>query len=444
MVPDSVDYLSAVRGVWYALYNGPTVRNLRIAMQIFLGLPFAEVAGTIEEIRVGFFSQRSRILVRDTDNPEIVRSYVYPRVLDVEVNPDTGVTYQVGDTVSEFAPLVTGAEVTDWVKDPTWFQGIVNQGIFTEPQKYHTFLVRVASDAFNLGALTFAQNFIEGVKPVYANPLYVVSFRVAGDGDEIDVIDTVAYKVTLHVVDVLCARMGAGFTFDQAFSGGAQYGWEWRNRFDNNDDPSDPDPVYPGPPDAVQWGFDREWLCPTNNVHIFSYEDYVDEVPRFDSIWRYDTGVTAQLLSTDLGPHSFPHTFSLGVAPGDITISKVFLQFNGETGSITEGDWVIELIVSGAVAASTLLNLGRLEWQMPGPTQVFVVTMERNVDVVRGVDVAVTTGETIGIRVRPVAAVTENPTWSSFTLAVSYSVPWTFDSGPVTGTFCTETVSDPP
>lgn len=443
-VPDNVNYLSAVRGIWYALYNGPTVRNLRIATQIFLGLPFAEVAGTIEEIRTDFFSQRSRILIRDTDNPEIVRSYVYPRVLDVEVNPDTGVTYVVGDTVSEFAPLVTGAEVTDWVKDPTWFQGIVNQGIFVEPQKYHTFLVRVDSDAFNLDSLVFAQDFIKSVKPVYTDPLYVVLFRVSGDGDEIDVIDTIEYKVTLHIADSMCDRMGASSMFDQSFPGGTEYGWEWRNRFDNNDDPTDADPTYPGPSDAVQWGFDKEWLCPESDVQISSCEDYVAEVPRFDSIWKYDTGAMAQLMSTVAGPFAFPHDFSLGNAPSDTTISKVFLQLNGETGPITEGDWVIEVVIAGAVEASIPLELGRLEWQMPGPTQVLVVTMERNIDVAAVVSVAVTTGQSIAIRVRPVSGSAQNPTWSSFNIAVSYQVLWTFDSGPVTGTFCAEMENDQP
>ncbi len=132
-VASNIDYLSAVAGLMYAYTNGPTVKNLRIGTQILLGLPFAEEDGTIEELREDLLSDNGRILIRDTDNPEIVRSYTYPKVLDLETNPATGAPYQVGDTVTRFEPLVTGAEVIDYVKEPTWFQGIVNQGRVADP-----------------------------------------------------------------------------------------------------------------------------------------------------------------------------------------------------------------------------------------------------------------------------------------------------------------------
>jgi hypothetical protein len=186
-LPGSVDYLSAIRGIWYAYMNGPTLRNLRVGAQILLGLPFAEEAGTIEEIRTDFSPSQGRLLIRDAAQTEIVRSYTFPRALDLEVNPDTGTSYVIGDSVTQFAPLVEGVEVVDWVKDPTWFVGLLNQGIFTEPQKLHTFLVRVDSAIFGLPALSFTSDFIEKIKPVYTSPLFLVTAKV-GD-TEISVTD---------------------------------------------------------------------------------------------------------------------------------------------------------------------------------------------------------------------------------------------------------------
>jgi hypothetical protein len=442
-VPDDVDYLSAVRGIWYALYNGPTMRNLRIALQIFLGLPFAEVAGIIREIRTDFLSQRSRILIQDADNPAIVRSYVYPRVLEVEVNPATGDKYAVGDSVDEFAPLVTGAEIVDYVKDPTWFQGITTQGIFVEPQKYHTFAVRVDSEAFNLNSLRFAQDFVNGVKPTYTDPMYLIVFRVAGDGDEIDVVDDIEMNVTLHLQDSMCDRLGASTRYDQPFPGGDEYGWNWRNKFDHNDDPTDADPSYPGPSDTVRWGYDKEYICPDDIVEAERCEEYNNEIPRYDSVLKYDVGPFQQLIDTTAGPLVFPQTFNLGAA-FDGTISRIFLQLEGDTGTITEAEWQVELLVDSVVEATVPFSLGRSEYQNPGPALVFVVTLEQNVEVVATVSVPVTAGQTVELRVQPVSAAAQNPTWTAAHYAVNISQGvWQFDT-PVDGTLCSLGELDPP
>lgn len=452
-VSEEVDYLSAVRGIWYALYNGPTVRNLRIAVQIFLGLPFAEVAGTIEEIRVDFFSQRSRMLIRDSDNPEIVRSYIYPKILEVEENPETGAPYAVGDTVEEFAPLVTGAEISDWVKNPAWYQGIINQGAFSEVQKYHTFLVRVDSDAFNLEALGFAQQFVSSIKPVYTDPLYVILFRVGRDGDEIDVIDDIGYNIQICFEDNPCCTFGMETMFDQPWASPAEYEEGVRNQFDTNSDPQDPSPSYPGPSDDVDWGFDKNYLCPDDDVQLLLCENYVNEVPRYDSIWKYDVGPTQQLLDSEAGPLPFPQTFDLGPAPNDTNITKFFLQLNGPTAGITEGEWVVEVLVDGVAEASQPLVLGTEVWA-PGPVLVLQVQLPQNVDVMGVVSVPALAGQNISLRVRPLSNNAQNPGWTSFNYAVNYdfavssSEPteqptslWQFDADPVSGTFCATTES---
>lgn len=434
-VPDNVDYLSAVRGIWYALYNGPTVRNLRIALQIFLGLPFAEVAGVIREVRTDFLSQQSRILIQDADNPEIVRSYTYPRVLDLEVNPATGLHYVAGDTVDEFAPLVSGADVVDWVKDPKWFEGIVNQGIFVEPQKYHTFMVRVAYEAFNLNSLLFAQDFVRDVKPAYTDPLYVVTFGVAGDGEEIDVIDDVSYDVTLHLQDSMCGdRMGASTSFDEPWPAGAEADRLWRNAFDTGDDPA----ILPTPPvaDVVNWGYDKGYFCPDDEVDLQVCSDYVGELPRFDSVFSYDVGQSEQLASITAGPVPFPLSIPLGVAVSAGTLDRVFLQLSGATGVITEAYWEVAVLVDGVEEATIPFVLGRTEYQMPGPTLVFVTTIPYNVEVTGTVGVSVTAGQAIALIVRPTSLAAQTPSWLSVYAAVNVeAAAWQFDV-PVTGTIC--------
>jgi len=285
-----VDYLSAVRGIWYAHFWGPTVRNLRIGTQILLGLPFAEKSGVIEEIRTDFGSSRGRILVRDEVDDEIVRFYTYPNVLSLEVNPATGKEYVVGDYVTEFAPLVAGVEVTDYINNPTWFAGHVNQGVFYEVEKYFRFLVRVDSAAFSLASLMFVRDFLLRVKPTYTYPMFVVLRHI--DSDPIDVHDSVHKRGTLHLQDGLCRRAhGSSMTYDdwRASWGG------YVNAYDSGK-PVTGDPVYPTPHTPIRWGYDKLLLCPNESIHaVMSVTYSIPTIPTYDSIFTYDTPVLHNL-----------------------------------------------------------------------------------------------------------------------------------------------------
>jgi hypothetical protein len=242
-----LDYLSAIRGLWYAYFNGPTLWNLRIGSQILLGLPFAEEAGVIEEIRTDFSPTLGRILIRDTANSVLVRSYTYPKILDLETNPATGVDYVVDDTVTQFAPLVEGAVVTDYIKDPKWFEGLVNQGYLREVDKYFRFLISIDSATFNLSAFLAVRDFILQIKPTYTYPLIAVLSGSDRD-DEITVSDTITQEVKLNLFETVCGGLfGASTIFDHYNGDGTIY-----NQFDS------------GPP--VLWAFDKEWLCPEDVV----------------------------------------------------------------------------------------------------------------------------------------------------------------------------------
>lgn len=432
-VPDTVDYLSAVRGLYYARYNGPTVRNLRIALQIFLGLPFAEEPGTIVEIRTDLGTQRGRILVRDTENSRIVRSYTFPRTLTLEVNPATGKVYEVGDAVEQFAPLVSGVEVIDWINNPTWFAGLIAQGAFYEPQKYHTFMVRVSSDAFSLQSLLFAQSFVQSAKPKHTDPFYVVNLVPSRDGDEIDVIDTIEMNLKLSLYDTPCHRLGASYHFDEPWPAGAAYGASWRNSFDTDDDPNTPAPVYPGSPDEVGWAFDKEMLCPEDQVEALVNETYDGvELAAFDSIFYFDVDTTRYFEQTAAGAASYTATFAVTNAPFDTKVLRYNVLLSGDTGTVTETDWVAELLVNGVVQHTHAFSLGHVH-----PVNGLVLTMKHDIELVAdGLDVTASNGQSIAVRIRPVAVVAQTPSWTQVTCSVLLSAgPWYFDVAPPAGTY---------
>jgi len=267
-LPDNIDYLSSVRGLWYAYFNGPTLFNLRAGVQILLGLPFAEEAGRITEIRSDFSDSTGRILIEDLASSVITRSYTFPRSLHLETSPDTGEAYKVGDTVKQFAPLVTGVEVIDWIKDPKWFGGYLNQGVFFEVEKFHKFLVRVSSNAFNLSALLFVQSFIRRIKPTYTFPLFVVEADIGET--EVSVTDEITESGHLYLFEGAVTKpyaLGVSTMFDdpRASFGG------WRSQFDGGDDPNltpvSPNPIYP-----VSFTYDKNYLAPEDAIYAdFSY-----------------------------------------------------------------------------------------------------------------------------------------------------------------------------
>lgn len=171
---DDLDYLSAIQGLWYAFWFGPTLKNVRVGAQIMLGLPFAEKDGTITDIRDPFSITHSRILIQDADNDTIVRSYLYPTSLGIETNPDTELDYAVGDTVQQFAPLSKGVTVTDREDDSDWFATFLGTGDFKEVEKIHKFGIFVDAGAFSLTNLAFVMSFVLRIKPPYTYPFFVV------------------------------------------------------------------------------------------------------------------------------------------------------------------------------------------------------------------------------------------------------------------------------
>jgi hypothetical protein len=298
-LPGNVDYLSAVRGLWYAFFNGPRPDNIRIGAQIFLALPFAEEAGVIEEIRSDFSPTTGRILVRDSASTEIVRAYTYPAALSLENNPETGELYVVGDSVSQFAPLVAGVEIFDYVKDPTWFAGTAQQGVFAEVQKYHTFSIRVNSAVFDLSALLLVRSFVLTLRPTYTYPAIIVDLSV-GDTD-LSIIDLVQARGTMLLNDTPCQSLGSTM-FDDARSSGEG---SWWNQFDNNEDT--PAPMYPTPDAGVTWAYDKGFLCPSDSlVANLTYEQVAPGPALFDTFLVFDDTLKQAITFLEVGPVVVP------------------------------------------------------------------------------------------------------------------------------------------
>jgi hypothetical protein len=304
VVGANLDYLSAVRGLWYAYLNGPTVENLKIGTQILLGLPYAEERGTIEEIRTDFSPTQGRILIRDRDATEVVRSYYFPVSLDLATNPATGAVYAPGDSVELFAPLVAGVEVLDYESKEDWFAGYLSQGVFLEVEKFWKFMVRVDSAVFNLSSLLFAKSFVQRIKPTATYGIFVVLKEV--EASEINVTDVITSRVHIDLFDGTWTNpLGEVTMFDDPRAGGnstTDGGDRWRNHFDEDNNPDDSPPT-PPTPDTVTWAFDQDALSPAEYITVTACEDFTGTdpltglpwgdpfFPPFESIFAFDSPV---------------------------------------------------------------------------------------------------------------------------------------------------------
>lgn len=284
---DDLDYLSAVRGLWWAYFGGPAIERVQTGVQILLGLPFAEAEGVVEDLDLNFSAVEGRLTMRDTADESIVRTYFFPNSVGLAVNELTGETIAIGDTVSQFAPLSDGVEVKDYINDPFWMSRYVNQGKRLEINKFFTFLVRADVDTFNLTNLVFAIDFVKKIRPHYTYPMFVM-LKVL-DPDQINVQDSMTMRVTLSLFDTFCYQEEGAYRYDDTDESG-----NWNHAYD----------ATPPPPRFL---FDTHRLCPDDFVwaHIsFALAGGGAGWP-FDTIWAYDDGGGTDILPLS-GPDSSP------------------------------------------------------------------------------------------------------------------------------------------
>jgi hypothetical protein len=420
-LPSNIDYLATVQGLWYAYFNGPTMFNLRVGTQILIGLPFADAAGTIVEIRSTFSASNGLLLVQDLDNAAVVRSYTYPVSLKLETNPATGVPYVVGDTVQQFAPLITGAVVEDYVSNPSWFQGILEQGDFFEIEKFFKFLVQVNSAAFNLQALLFVQTFIRRIKPTYTYPLFVIQKEI-GDTDVV-VSDAMTLAGTLSLYESVCfpGTEGVATMFDQPDPNGG-----WRNQFDHNQDRTDP-PTFPNPNYPIIWAYDKNYLCPEDFVMGTLCTTFgASTLPTFDSIFQFDKPVysadqasffTGPTISIPAGPTGLPIGGAVTV-PNSGTLTTIILQIVCEAPG-SPANYVLHLYKNGTSAATVSFTCG--------PAGFASTTT---------ISVAVTASDVLTAAILPASGGPITVAWSTVFIETGQAVFWAFDTDIAAGSYC--------
>lgn len=429
----NVDYLSAVRGVWFAHFNGPTMRNLRVGTQILLGLPFSEEDGVIEEIRADFSSKQGRILIRDERDQEVVRFYTYPKILPLEVNPDTGEVYKVGDRVAQFAPLVEGVEVLDYVKDPKWFKGLLSQGSVYEVEKFHRFLVRVDSNAFNLSALLFVQSFINKIKPTYTLPRFIVGYDLRWKADSIDITDVQKFAGVLSLHDDISHR-GRGHWMhlnDPNSAGGG-----WMGKLDSGwpyvDAPTSP----PSASQPVVWGLDKSDLVPEDSI-VALMEVMSDGtlVPSLDTIWRVDTPLISQLQFVQ-DAASIDYIPAAGAVGDPVQIGEIEI-YTGPSGHLFPGH-LFEVVATGPSAEPLTLEVFCELNGVLVPSSVAHVTIPAGAD--RYVELltpswSCATGDAVGFFVRSTGASFYLAGWYKILITVGHGYFWHLDTQVPAGSY---------
>jgi hypothetical protein len=406
----NVDYLSAVRGLWYAYFNGPTVFDLRVGTQILLGLPFAEEAGIIEELRTDF-SSLGRIFVRDSANTSILRSYTYPAVLGLAINPATGQLYQVGDAVTQFAPFVNGVEVLDWINTPNWFAGYLQQGSFFEIEKFHKFLVRIDSAAFNLASLLFVRSFILRIKPTYTFPLFVVLEKLKDT--EVSVSDSVALVGHLNFFTggAFNGEFASATMFDQP-DPSPEGPSVWQNRLDAGSDPALGALTYPTS-QLVQWGLDKNYLCPEDAVY-----GKLTTVVAAPGPIPLDSGVFA--LDTPVFTNSFVwegnHVFQVPAAGLQIDVARIVPSNQSVT------HVMIDIVADKATSTAGSYNLVISKNGTPVATIGFTL-LAGGLHQVSAASLSFVTSDSLTMKIVPVGG-PPNPYWHQVTISLGTAVFW--------------------
>lgn len=417
-LPPNTDYLSVVRGLWFSYFRGASLRSLRSGVQILLGLPFAEEDGVIEEIREDFSPSQGRILIRDKSSSALVRSYTYPAALPLETNPSTGAPYAVGDSVAQFDPLVGGAEVVDWVKDPKWFQGFLQQGSFYEVEKYFRFMVRIDSPAFGLASLSFVQQFVRKIKPTYTLPMFVVAKDVGLT--EINVVDDLSFKASLYIFDGVSTNgvLGQATMIDEGHLTGGGY----RASLDQGVAPT-PAPVFPNS-QPVEWGLDRALVCPIEYIDILTCVAWPGAIPTLDSIFSIDQSVFLQD-----GLMTFNHSWLLNMpAAGTALYSPVTTTF---TGVLTRLSVTVRGDADSPFAFSVIVSINGVDQAALPFTQTGGDLFDEAV-----VAYAVSSGDVLAVRVVPDSAANTPVYWKRVVVRLGVGTNWALDTALPADDYC--------
>ncbi|MEC8306392.1 MAG: hypothetical protein VXZ72_00835 [Chlamydiota bacterium] len=189
----SSDYLrSKIRAIFYAYFRGPTLKSIRTGVQIHLGLPISEEAGTVEAVNLAYSGKFGQIVISG-------KSYLFPL--------SVGTTLTVGDSVEQFQVLCEGVKILDYVNSPTWFDTFDEEPY--EIQKFHTFLVELNLDAFDVADLPDAAVFVATISPTWKRSIFLAFKEVE---DSLDILDSFVVDPTLNIYDSFSEEADAAYS----------------------------------------------------------------------------------------------------------------------------------------------------------------------------------------------------------------------------------------
>jgi hypothetical protein len=304
----SEDYKTRLRGLYYAYFRGPRRADIRTGVHLLLGLPVADLAGTVQELETDYTGLLTRIRVADKD-------YTFPKNIGTEL--------QMGDAVAQFQPLCRGVEVVDWITDPYWW---TRHAGLHELQKYHTFELQAETEAPDLKGLPFALSFIANIAPTWKRPFFSAVTRAA---DDIEVGDDIAFRAVLKLWD----------TLDDAPI----------PRYDSHD----------YSPDVTDWRYDQvegpSWAVTAG----------IQRYPRRDGVRSYLYSLNGAFTLTNGSTTATAPDGSLTSNPGPGAATRKYVAvsqlFQGTGGATAAGGFTLTDASSGAftgAVAGGLLSLG--------------------------------------------------------------------------------------
>ena len=86
----TLDYLSVIKSMWFAMMSGPQFDNMQLAVQALFNLPYTEQPGRVLFAREATSVEEGRILFLDEERREHV--FVLPVGATMAINPRTGRT----------------------------------------------------------------------------------------------------------------------------------------------------------------------------------------------------------------------------------------------------------------------------------------------------------------------------------------------------------------
>lgn len=209
-LPPDFNYVSGVFGLLYAQQQGPRLFAMAVGAQILLGQPFAEVPGTIVEIRPQYSPRQGRLLLLDSAGQ--VRAYYYAKsatdqseTSGLAINPNTSEPWKLGEQVPQFSALGGGVSIDDIYSKPLWWRSYAGAGIMKEVEKFHRFAVNFDTGLVSLANLGLLHSLIHRIKPTHTRFLLSGAYEAEAD---IDVEDDLAPSLALLPYDAMHVKLG--------------------------------------------------------------------------------------------------------------------------------------------------------------------------------------------------------------------------------------------